>query len=64
MAEDVLHPLDLGDVAHLTPASLPPGIQRLVEIARAIAAHPRVLLLDEPAAGLNPSETRQLMKVL
>jgi branched-chain amino acid transport system ATP-binding protein len=63
-AEDVLHRLALGDVAHLTPASPPPGIQRLVEIARAIAAHPRVLLLDEPAAGLNPSETRQLMKVL
>ncbi|MDB5316030.1 MAG: putative branched-chain amino acid transporter, ATP-binding component, partial [Rhodospirillales bacterium] len=61
-AEDVLHRLALGGIAHLTPASLPPGIQRLVEIARAIAAHPRVLLLDEPAAGLNPSETRQLMK--
>jgi branched-chain amino acid transport system ATP-binding protein len=41
-----------------------PGLQRLVEIARAIVAEPRVLLLDEPAAGLNPSETRQLMAVL
>jgi branched-chain amino acid transport system ATP-binding protein len=63
-AEEVLRRLDLSGIALQTPGSLPPGIQRLVEIARAIAAQPRVLLLDEPAAGLNPSETRQLMAVL
>ncbi|WP_431280778.1 ABC transporter ATP-binding protein [Humitalea sp. 24SJ18S-53] len=63
-ALEVLRRLDLGGIADVTPGSLPPGIQRLVEIARAIAAEPRVLLLDEPAAGLNPSETRQLMAVL
>jgi branched-chain amino acid transport system ATP-binding protein len=63
-AMEVLRRLDLGGIAELTPASLAPGLQRLVEIARAIAAQPRVLLLDEPAAGLNPSETRQLMTIL
>jgi branched-chain amino acid transport system ATP-binding protein len=64
VAEGALRRLGLGGIAGATPASLAPGLQRLVEIARAIVAEPRVLLLDEPAAGLNPSETRQLMAVL
>jgi len=56
--------LGLTDAAHKTPNELPPGTQRLVEIARAIVGRPSVLLLDEPAAGLNNSETKDLMEAL
>ncbi|HYD64458.1 ABC transporter ATP-binding protein [Azospirillum sp.] len=54
----------LADAADRSPAQLPPGNQRLVEIARAIVGRPTVLLLDEPAAGLNNSETRDLTRAL
>ncbi|NYZ14719.1 ABC transporter ATP-binding protein [Azospirillum sp. RWY-5-1] len=54
----------LVDAADRFPAQLPPGNQRLVEIARAIVGRPTVLLLDEPAAGLNDAETRDLTRVL
>lgn len=63
-ALSALADLGLSDVADKKPDELPPGTQRLVEIARAIVGKPSVLLLDEPAAGLNNSETRDLMTTL
>ncbi|MCI8576372.1 MAG: ABC transporter ATP-binding protein [Lachnospiraceae bacterium] len=60
-AMECLSLLNLADYAGNRPGSLPYGIQRRVEIARALVAMPRVLMLDEPAAGLNPEEVFQLM---
>ena len=59
-AMDLLKFVDLADYAPRRSSDLPFGWQRLLEVARAMAAGPRLLLLDEPAAGLNMSETRQL----
>jgi len=56
--------LGVADVADAYPSQLPPGVLRLTEIARAIAGKPRVLLLDEPAAGLNSIETGDLSDAL
>lgn len=50
--------------ANTPAADLPAGIRRLTEIARALATKPRLLLLDEPAAGLNATETRELVQTL
>lgn len=63
-ALQILDFLGLRDKAFERAGSLPYGLQRRLELARALATHPRLLLLDEPAAGLNPQETRDLIQVI
>lgn len=58
--EKLLRIVDLEDVRDEMATSLPYGKQRRLEIARALATHPSLLLLDEPAAGMNPQETDEL----
>ena len=53
--------MGLADIADQKAGSLPYGVQRRLEIARALASNPAIILLDEPAAGMNPSETAELM---
>jgi branched-chain amino acid transport system ATP-binding protein len=60
----LLDRLSLAQYAHRKAGGLPYGIQRRIEIARALAASPRLLLLDEPAAGMNPQEVEQLSKTI
>ena len=60
-AMELLEFMGLGDVAHVKAGSLPYGVQRRLEIVRALASNPSIILLDEPAAGMNPSETTELM---
>ena len=60
-AYDLLKIFDMQDLAKVEAGNLPYGAQRRIEILRALATNPKVLLLDEPAAGMNPSETSELM---
>ena len=60
-ALELLDIFDMADLADVRSSSLPYGAQRRLEIVRALATTPKVLLLDEPAAGMNPSETEELM---
>ncbi|MDK2931336.1 MAG: branched-chain amino acid transport system ATP-binding protein [Bacillota bacterium] len=61
---DLLERVGLAGLANEQAGSLPYGQQRRLEIARALATNPRLLLLDEPAAGMNPEETTQLMRFI
>ena len=63
-AMELLDILELGDVKDEISSSLPYGKQRRLEIARALATGPALLLLDEPAAGMNPSETQDLLQLI
>ncbi len=63
-ALECLKLLNLDQYAMQRPSNLPYGIQRRVEIARALVSNPKVLMLDEPAAGLNPEEVFQLLDFL
>ncbi|MHC1711828.1 MAG: ABC transporter ATP-binding protein [Solidesulfovibrio sp.] len=63
-AMHVLERLGLREVAGEQPKNLPYGVQRLVEIARALSINPALLMLDEPAAGLNSSDVEGLIKLI
>ena len=63
-ADELLEILGLADVRNELATSLPYGKQRRLEIARALATRPKFLLLDEPAAGMNPQESEELLKFI
>lgn len=59
-----LETVGIAELAEQQPSNLPYGLQRRVELARAIVSKPRLLMLDEPAAGLNPSEVREFIRLV
>jgi branched-chain amino acid transport system ATP-binding protein len=59
-ADEMLQVLELAAHADLKVTALPYGLQKSVELARALASEPKLLLLDEPAAGMNPEESRRV----
>ena len=63
-AMEILKVFDLDKEADTLAGNLPYGKQRKLEIARALATNPKLLLLDEPAAGMNPNETQELMDTI
>ena len=63
-ALDLLKIFHLEEEAHEVAKNLPYGKQRRLEIARALATEPKLLLLDEPASGMNPQETKELMEMI
>lgn len=63
-ALELLKIFHLEEEAHEVAKNLPYGKQRRLEIARALATEPKLLLLDEPAAGMNPQETKELMEMI
>ena len=63
-ALDLLDIFDMAEMANIISGNLSYGQQRKLEIARALATNPKLLLLDEPAAGMNPNETKELMKTI
>ena len=63
-SKEILEKVGLSEYTNTLAGNLPYGIQRKVEIARALALHPKVLLLDEPAAGMNPNETNSLREFI
>ena len=63
-ALDLLKIFHLEEEAHEVAKNLPYGKQRRLEIARALATEPKLLLLDEPAAGMNSQETKELMEMI
>ena len=63
-AKEILRVVGLEDERNFLSCNLPNGKQRKLEIARALATNPKILLLDEPAAGMNPHETEDLMNII
>ncbi len=64
IARDLLDKMNLAQVADTRAGDLAYGLQRRLEIARALATNPKLLLLDEPAAGMNPQEKQELMQLI
>ena len=63
-AQEILELVDLAREAHVTPTELPIASQKKIELARALATKPKLLMLDELAAGLNPLETKEIIETL
>ena len=64
LQREVIEPLGIGDLVRLPAATLPFGRQKLVELARALAMNPRLLLLDEPVAGMNRAERAEMVRLI